>query len=102
MLTQNVSFWDVLPVKSWIMNYLNKIKVEAKKRDIPLKQLADSIDITEEVLKSALRNDTLSINQLQIICNELSIDVGELFILERSIEMKLEDNLRFLSNKVFC
>lgn len=84
------------------MKYLNRIKKEAAKRNIPLRQLADSINITEDVLKSAIRNNTLSIDQLQTICNELSIDVSDIFVLEQSIEMKLEDNLKFLSNKIFC
>jgi DNA-binding Xre family transcriptional regulator len=84
------------------MKYLNRIKKEAAKRNIPLRQLADSINITEEVLKSSISNNTLSIDQLQTICNELSIDVSDIFVLEQSIEMKLEDNLKFLSNKIFC
>lgn len=84
------------------MKYLKRIKVEAARRNIPLKQLADSIDITEDVFKKALKNNALNVDQLQTICNELSIDVGDLFVLERSVEMKLENNLRFLSNKIFC
>lgn len=84
------------------MKYLKRIKVEAAKRNIPLKQLADSIDITEDVFKSALKDSTLSIEQLHTICDELSIDVSDLFVLERSVEMKMENNLRFLSNKIFC
>ena len=83
------------------MKYLKKIKVEAKKRNIPLKQLANSIDVTVEVLKNALKNDTLSVHHLNTICVQLSIDVGDIFVLENSVEMKNHNKLHFLSNKIF-
>lgn len=84
------------------MKYLNRIKKEAAKRNIPLSQLADSIHLTEDVFKKAIRKDTLSIDQLNTICNELSINVSDIFTLENSVEIKVDNNFRFLSNKVFC
>lgn len=84
------------------MNYLNKIKVEAKKRNIPLSKLADSIQIPETVMKRALKRDELSINQLRIICDELNMNVSDLFAPERPNGVSLGHNLHFLSNKVFC
>jgi len=93
---------NILCSKALNMKYLKKIKAEAAKRNIPLKKLANSIQITEEGLKKALRNDSLSVQQLNTICGELSIDVGELFILKNSMNRKMDRNLSFLSNKVFC
>jgi DNA-binding Xre family transcriptional regulator len=84
------------------MKYLKKIKTEAAKRNIPLKQLANSIHVSEEGLKKALRNDSLSVQQLNKICGELSIDVGDLFLLKNTTDRKMDRNLHFLSNKVFC
>ena len=84
------------------MKYLNRIKKEAAKRNIPLKQLADSINITEDVFKNAIRNQTLSIDQLNTICKELSMDVSEIFIIDNSVKLKIDNNFRFLNNKAFC
>ena len=84
------------------MKYLNRIKKEAAKRNIPLKQLADSINITEDVFKKAIRNQTLSIDQLNTVCKELSMDVSEIFIIDKSVKLKIDNNFRFLNNKVFC
>lgn len=85
------------------MKYLKKIKTEAAKRNIPLKQLADRLNISEDVLKSALNNDALSIHQLNTICDELSMHVGDVFAMDNSIKMKMEPRrLHFLNNKAFC
>lgn len=84
------------------MKYLKKIKAEAAKRDIPLKQLADKLNISEDVLKNALNNDTLSIHQLNTICDELSMDVSDIFALDNSIKFKMDKRLHFLNNKAFC
>ena len=84
------------------MKYLNRIKKEAAKRNIPLKQLADSINITEDVFKNAIRNQTLSIDQLNTVCKELSMDVSEIFTIDNSVKLKIDNNFRFLNNKAFC
>lgn len=91
-----------LHAKALNMKYLKKIKVEAAKRNVPLKQLADSLNITEEGLKRALKNDTLNVHQLNTICAQLSINVAELFAKENGVDRRMEHKLRFLSNKVFC
>lgn len=99
---QDGPFNGLLLPKALNMKYLKKIKSEAAKRNIPLKQLADSINISEEVLKRALKNDTLNVNQLNTICDELCIEVSDLFALDRSIKFNMEKSMHFLSNKVFC
>jgi DNA-binding Xre family transcriptional regulator len=84
------------------MKYLKKIMEAATMRNIPLKKLADLIGITEMGLKTALKNDTLRINQLNIICGELGIEVGDLFIIKNPIKKKTQNNFHFLNNKTFC
>lgn len=84
------------------MKYLKKIKTEAAKRNISLKQLADSINITEDILKKAIKNDGLSIDQLHIICEKSGIDIRKIFTKKEAVEVKLENNLHFYSNKLFC
>lgn len=84
------------------MNYLKKIKVEARKRKIPLKQLANSVNLSEETFKKSLKDNNLSISQLEMVCNELGINVHDLFSLENAFGMELDHNLNFLNNKAFC
>ncbi len=84
------------------MKYLHRIKKEAAKRNIPLKQLADSIHITEDVFKNAIRNQTLNIDQLNTVCEELGMDVSEIFSIDKPVQIKIDNNFRFLNNKAFC
>jgi len=84
------------------MKYLSKIKAEAAKRFIPLKQLADSINITEDAFKKAIRNGSLSIDQLHIICNKLSINISDLFSQDNGIETQVNSKQHIFCNKLFC
>lgn len=84
------------------MKYLKKIKTEAARRNIPLKQLADSINISEDVFKRSIKNGTLSLEQLNAVCRELNIEVSEIFALDKTVELKMEKSLNFLSSKLFC
>jgi len=84
------------------MKYLKKIIREAAKREITLTQLADSANITVDVLKKAMKNDELSVHQLNNICLRLGVCIGDIFVLEHPCETKMLANFHFLSNKVFC
>lgn len=83
------------------MKYFNRIKTEAAKRNISLKQLADSIDVTEDILKKALRNDTLSVGQLKIICGVLSLEMSDIFVRKPFGGIK-QSSPDFFNNKLFC
>lgn len=83
------------------MKYLKTIKAEAAKRNITLKQLADLLNISEEMFKKSTKNGSLSIDQLHTICRKLNIEVSEVFARKEHAIPKY-DKLQFLNNKLFC
>lgn len=84
------------------MKYLKKIKTEAAKRNITIKQLADSINITTSVFIKAVKNGTLSIEQLNKICKILDMEVSEIFRTENHVTLGRNKKHQFLNNKLFC
>lgn len=83
------------------MKYLSRIKTEAAKRNITLKQLADLLNLSEDMFKKTTKNGSLSIDQLQTICRKLNIEVSE--ILSRKVPViHKQERLQFLNNKLFC
>ena len=83
------------------MKYLNQIKKEAAKRNITLKQLADSLNTTEDVLKKAFKSGSLSLDQLNKICERLNIEMSDIFSKNSHVDFKPKKQSYF-SNKLFC
>lgn len=83
------------------MKYLNQIKKEAAKKNVTLKQLADSINVNEDIFKAAVKNGSLSIDQLSTICRRLNIEMSEIFS-KRSQSEPHQNKQHFFSNKLFC
>lgn len=76
------------------MLYINNLKNIAKKKRIPINELADLIGISGNGLHLALKNDTLKVRDLQKIAEILGVDIREFFTEEEKPELNYS-NINF-------
>jgi len=61
------------------MNFLSKIKLLAKNKNMPIKELSKKITITQPGFYTSFRNNSLKVNTLLKISEVLDVDINYFF-----------------------